>query len=424
MKTIAVRADNLGKCYQIYEKPADRLKQSLWRGKKCFYKEFWAVRNLSFEIAKGETVGIIGANGSGKSTLLQMICGILNPSTGSLEIDGRIAALLELGAGFNPEFTGRENVLMNAASMGLSRSEIKERYNDIAAFADIGHFIDRPVKTYSSGMYVRLAFATAVNVSPDILVVDEALAVGDARFQQKCMAKIKAFCQSGTVILVSHDMIAMLELCSRVIWIESGEIRMDGIPKFVIEKYLQYMYEGTVAMKYPDSEPSASSGSDRHDMSGFQMIDKNIRQFGDKRATIKALRICSPENGNGVIYSGKSCEISMIVNSNDTVSRPIVGFFVKDRLGREIMGDSSLLLGQDIPPFSRDKNYLFSFEIKRWPNLQEGDYALCVAIADGTQEDHVQCHFLHDALIFRSIPVRTPAGIFSVSDSHVTFAEL
>ena len=243
-RDFAIRATAVGKCYQMYEQPLDRLKQSFWRTRRRFYREFWALRGVTFEIGKGETVGIIGSNGSGKSTLLQIICGTLNPTEGELRVDGQIAALLELGTGFNPEFTGRENVYMNAAIMGLSRAEIDSRYDAIAAFADIGSFIEQPVKTYSSGMYVRLAFAVAVNVSPDILVVDEALAVGDARFQQKCMAKIRAFCQTGTVILVSHDTAAVTELCSRAIWVEAGMIRMDGPPKHVVEKYLQFMYEG------------------------------------------------------------------------------------------------------------------------------------------------------------------------------------
>ena len=201
----AIRTRNLGKCYQIYEKPVDRLKQSFWRWRKQFYREFWALKDVSLDIKKGETLGIVGSNGSGKSTLLQLICNILTPTIGEIEVKGKIAALLELGAGFNLEFTGRENININAAITGLTSEEIDACYDKIVKFADIGDFIDQPVKTYSSGMYVRLAFAIAINVSPDILLIDEALAVGDARFRQKCMAKIKEFCTKGTVIFVSHD---------------------------------------------------------------------------------------------------------------------------------------------------------------------------------------------------------------------------
>jgi lipopolysaccharide transport system ATP-binding protein len=416
----AVRADNLGKCYQIYAQPIDRLKQSFWRARKRFYQEFWALKDCSFGIRKGETVGIIGSNGSGKSTLLQMICGTLNPTEGELTVSGRIAALLELGAGFNPEFTGRENVYMNAAIMGLSRAETDSRYDTIAAFADIGAFMEQPVKTYSSGMYVRLAFAVAVHVSPDILVVDEALSVGDARFQQKCMAKIRAFCQSGTVIFVSHDTAAVTELCSRAIWIESGKIRMDGPPKFVVEKYLQFMYEGASSLAAPILKKEGGSGHD-FDTGGFTPIGDNIRQFGDRRVTIDAVRLVSQGSQNGVVYAGQTCEIGVALSAHSDIANPIVGFIVKDRLGREILGDNTQLIHRELPPLATGERYVTVFQMDAWPNLLEGEYALTVAVADGELNDHRQCHYLHDALIFKSVPVRMPGGIFSVSNTKVEF---
>ncbi|WP_207692058.1 ABC transporter ATP-binding protein [Desulfonema limicola] len=414
---LTIRASNICKSYHIYSKPLDRLKQSLWRGKKCFFKEFHALKNVSLEIRKGETVGIIGSNGSGKSTLLQILCGILNPSSGEIEVHGRVAALLELGAGFNPEFTGRENVLMNAAIMGLTREQIVSCYDQIVEFADIGRFIEQPVKTYSSGMYVRLAFATAVNVSPDILIVDEALSVGDIRFQQKCMSKIKQFCQKGTVIFVSHDTTAVTELCSRVIWIESGKIIMDGLPKLVVEKYIQYMYEGNTGTSCDDPKTCLSSSS--YDMKGFNFIEDNIRQFGNRSAVIKGVRIQSEKGSNGSIYSGMPCEIAIIIDVQKDILNPIIGYIVKDRLGREIIGDSTGLIKQDIPGFSNGNNYLVSFKIENWPNIQAGDYSLSIAVADGSLENHIQCHWLHDAVIFTNIPVRTPAGIFSILNTDV-----
>lgn len=416
----AVRADNLGKCYQIYEQPLDRLKQSLWRARKRFYREFWALKDCSFEIKTGETVGIIGSNGSGKSTLLQMICGTLNPTEGELKVGGRIAALLELGAGFNPEFTGRENAYMSAAIMGLSRSEIESRYEQIAAFAGIGSFMEQPVKTYSSGMYVRLAFAVSVHVSPDILVVDEALSVGDARFQQKCMAKIREFCRNGTVIFVSHDTATVTELCSRAIWIESGKIRMDGPPKFVVEKYLQFMYEGNY---YFEAHTLKREGDFRHDFDrgGFTPIGADIRQFGDRRVTIEAVRIVSQGSRNSVVYAGQSCEIGIALHAHNDIAEPIVGFIVKDRLGREILGDNTELIQKKLPPLVKGQRYVIAFQMDAWPNLLEGEYALTVAIADGELNDHSQCHYLHDALIFKSVPVRMPGGIFSVSNTRVEF---
>lgn len=416
----AIRANNLGKCYQIYGQPLDRLKQSLWRARRRFYREFWALRDCSFEIKRGETVGIIGSNGSGKSTLLQILCGTLTPTEGELGVSGQIAALLELGAGFNPEFTGRENVYMSAAIMGISRAEIESRYDTIAAFADIGSFIEQPVKMYSSGMYVRLAFAVAVNVSPDILVVDEALSVGDARFQQKCMAKIRTFCRTGTVIFVSHDTAAVTELCSRAIWIESGRIRMDGPPKYVVEKYLQFMYEGDGIFEAPVLKRDGDSHRD-FDTDGFIPVGDDIRQFGDRRVTIEAVRFISQGSRNGVAYAGQGCEIGVALHAHNDIANPIVGFIVKDRLGREILGDNTDLIRKDLPSLSSGRRYVITFQMDAWPNLLEGEYSLTVAIADGALNDHMQCHYLHDAVIFKSVPVRMPGGILSVPNTKVGF---
>ena len=248
---IAIKVESLSKCYHIYEKPQDRLKQSIYprlqrligKTPKQYFREFWALKDVSFEIKKGETVGIIGRNGSGKSTLLQMICGTLNPSSGSIQTSGRIAALLELGSGFNPEFTGRENVYMNASVLGLSNQEIDARFNDIVAFADIGDFIEQPVKTYSSGMMVRLAFAVIAHVDADILVVDEALAVGDAFFTQKCMRFLRDFMKTGTVLFVSHDTVSIKSLCNYAIWLEKGQVIQEGSPKEVCELYLEAFFE-------------------------------------------------------------------------------------------------------------------------------------------------------------------------------------
>ncbi len=413
--SIAVCAENLGKCYQLYNRPIDRLKQSLWRGRKKFFDEFWALRNASFAIDNGETLGVIGSNGSGKTTLLQMICGIITPTEGELIISGRVAALLELGSGFNPDFSGVDNIRMNAAIMGLSSNEIDERFLEIIDFADIGEFIRQPVKTYSSGMMVRLAFATAINVSPDILVVDEALAVGDARFQQKCMAKIKTFCENGTVIFVSHDTSAILELCSRVLWIEKGEVRMDDLPKSVVEEYLKYMYEGDYKTETEiDSNDKAHGSISNEDLSGFNIIDRNIRQFGNRRAIIKGVKLMCSQNGKGFMQSGRACEIGVWIEAKEKINQPIIGFLIKDRLGRSIFGENTSRLERPIDSFKSGRSYLIRFEIPQWPNIQAGCYALSIAVADGTMEDHMQCHYLYDAVIFESHPVRTPSGIFSV----------
>lgn len=248
---LSICVEGLSKRYEIYSQPADRLKQMIlprvrrWthRPARAYFNEFWALRGVSFEVKRGETVGVVGRNGSGKSTLLQMICGTLTPTLGRISVKGRIAALLELGSGFNPEFTGRENVYLNAAVLGLSREEIDSRFDAIAAFADIGGFIEQPVKTYSSGMQVRLAFAVAINVDPEILVVDEALSVGDELFQRKCFARIETIRGNGaTILFVSHAAGTVIDLCDRALLIDAGELLSIGTPKLIVSRYHKLLY--------------------------------------------------------------------------------------------------------------------------------------------------------------------------------------
>jgi lipopolysaccharide transport system ATP-binding protein len=236
---IAIKIESLGKCYHIYDKPRDRLMQMLLRGKKNYFREFWALKDVSLEVTKGQTIGVIGPNGCGKSTLLQMIAGTLSPTSGSIEVNGRIAALLELGSGFNPEFTGRENVHLNGIILGLSKEEIDRKFSDIEKFADIGSFIDQPVKTYSSGMVVRLAFSVSVNVCPDILIVDEALAVGDAAFQFKCIERLEKLTRSGmTLLFVSHDLNMLKMFCDQVLYLRNGCERASGLAEDVTNIYI------------------------------------------------------------------------------------------------------------------------------------------------------------------------------------------
>jgi lipopolysaccharide transport system ATP-binding protein len=239
---VVIHARNLGKCYQLYARPQDRLKQFLWRGRRSFFREFWALNEASFEIARGEVVGVIGRNGSGKSTLLQLVCGTLTPTTGEIRVQGRIAALLELGAGFNPEFSGRENVFMSAAILGLSMAEIERRFDEIVDFSGIRDFIDQPAKTYSSGMFMRLAFAVAVSVDPDILVIDEALSVGDGEFARKSFERIMALKEAGkTILFCSHSMYQIEAICNRAIWLKEGRIALAGAPATVVTAYNDYL---------------------------------------------------------------------------------------------------------------------------------------------------------------------------------------
>ncbi|CAE6509066.1 O-antigen export system ATP-binding protein RfbB [Nitrosomonas nitrosa] len=248
----AIRIQNLGKCYQLYAQPKDRLKQFLWRGKRQFYQELWALREINLQVMPGEVIGIVGRNGSGKSTLLQLICGTLTPTCGEIQVKGRLAALLELGAGFNPEFTGRENIWLNAAIMGLSQDEIAERIEQIIDFSEIRDFIDQPVKTYSSGMYVRLAFSVAVSVDPDILIIDEALSVGDGSFARKSFNRIMQLKDNGrTILFCSHSLFQIESLCTRVLWINQGRLMAEGEPKDVVSAYQTFLDKSVLIATEP-----------------------------------------------------------------------------------------------------------------------------------------------------------------------------
>lgn len=255
---VVIRVRNAGKCYHMYDAPVDRLKQALFRWRRTYFREFWAVRGVDLEVRRGEAVGIVGRNGSGKSTLLQMIAGTLAPSEGTAEVAGRIAALLELGSGFNPEFTGRENVFMNATILGLSRREIEDRFDAIASFADIGPFLDQPVKTYSSGMLVRLAFAVQVQVEPDVLIVDEALAVGDSLFQKRCFQRLEALRSQGvTLLFVSHDQESVRTLTSRAILLHQGRVRALGTSSEVVLEYRRLLHEAELAWGAAQALPAS-----------------------------------------------------------------------------------------------------------------------------------------------------------------------
>lgn len=293
---IAIKVENLSKCYQIYDQPRDRLKQmilprlhrAVGAASKQYFREFWALKDVSFEVKKGETVGIIGRNGSGKSTLLQVICGTLSQSSGSVITNGSIAALLELGSGFNPEFSGRENVYMSCALLGLGKEEIDNRFDDIAAFADIGDFIEQPVKTYSSGMFVRLAFAVNVVASPDIMVVDEALAVGDMNFQAKCMTALTRFQESGgTVLFVSHDVGAVKSLCQQAIYLEQGQVVSAGSAPEVAERYVRAMREEMSEDVRKFVRVSSGLAQNNLDRSSSEALSENVKTVENLTADTK-----------------------------------------------------------------------------------------------------------------------------------------
>ena len=448
---IAIKVENLSKCFQIYEQPHDRLKQAILprlhrlagHGGQQYFREFWALKGLSFEVGRGETVGIIGRNGSGKSTLLQMICGTLNPTGGTISTHGRIAALLELGSGFNPEFTGRENVYMNAAVLGLSHNETEARFDAILAFADIGEFIEQPVKTYSSGMLVRLAFAVIAHVDADILVVDEALSVGDAFFTQKCMRFLRNFMKTGTVLFVSHDTAAVTNLCTRAILLEDGAVAMQGHPKDVIERYLASLYEtaqddspagaeapakpdAAAATDYRDMRTALFNGSTlRNDIEVFQFEpDEQLAGFGSGAAAIVSVRLLDESAAPlSWVVGGENVILEIRCRASRAV-RPIIGFVVRDRLGQVIFADNTYLAYQfDAPLVGPGEDVVARFEF-RMPVLPSGDYSFSPAIAEGTQDEHVQHHWVHDALMVRVHASSVCLGLMGVPMRNMTLSVL
>jgi lipopolysaccharide transport system ATP-binding protein len=392
----AITVSGLSKAYQIYERPEHRLWQSIFRGRRRFYREFVALSDVTFDIAKGEVVGIVGRNGSGKSTLLQLICGTLTPTRGAASTAGRVAALLELGSGFNPEFTGRENVYLNGAILGLSRDEIDRRYAAIVAFADIGPFIDQPIKTYSTGMVVRLAFSVIAHVDADVLVIDEALAVGDAFFVQKCMRFLREFMTRGTILFVSHDTGAVVNLCRRAIWLHEGRVAMDGGAREVTEQYLASLAaEGYDGMSAPPRDAGASFGKGGARIADVALVD-------ERGAAVRGL------SGAERVTLRVRCE------ARERLESPIIGFIVKDRLGQVIFAENTFAryAGRAVPVAAGERlEARFTFEM---PRLAPGDYSIGVAVADGTQAAHVQHHWIHEALVITSIARDVVAGLVGI----------
>ena len=370
-----ISVKGLSKVYRLYDKPIDRLKESLNIFHKSYHKEYYALNNLSFDIKRGETVGIIGINGAGKSTLLKIITGVLTPSGGNIEVKGKISALLELGAGFNMEYSGIENIYLNGTMMGFSKKEIDKKLDDILAFADIGDFVYQPVKTYSSGMFVRLAFAVAINVEPDILVIDEALSVGDVFFQQKCYKKIKELAGKSTVIIVSHDLNAMTKFCERIIVMSAGEKAFDGEPNEAIAKYFK-LKQGTlkkdkksIELKSNDFNmyklPSQNSYSGKMDV----IIEKYFYSINDEPFT----EVCQKDD---------EFKVSLVINSNIDIEDPIVGYQIRDKYGNEVFGETSLTSTVDQGIIKQGRNVInFTFE---WPEIREGDYFITLGIGNGT----------------------------------------
>ncbi len=428
----AIRVHNLSKTYRLYDRPSDRGKQwilpavqkCLGREPEQYYREVHAVKSVSFEVKRGEPLGIIGRNGSGKSTLLQLIVGTLSPTKGSVETNGRVAALLELGAGFHPEFTGRENVYLNAALLGLSREDVDVQLDDILAFADIGIAADQPVKTYSSGMIVRLAFAVIAHVKADILIIDEALAVGDAFFVQKCMRFLRAFMEHGTVLFVSHDSAAVLSLCRNALWLDHGRVADMGEAKSVCDRYLNpQASHGNVPRGAMFGESETRAVSD--DGAGAQWLETS-GLFGERRACIE--KVAFRDASGRVLHTVQaSARVSLLVWCQTSIQlfSPIVGFVVRDRLGQSLFGGNVCVAGQGSSSSTIMPGTRFVAELEfMMPVLHAGDYSLSVALAEGTQEHHVQYHWIHDALTFSSNPSELCFGLIAVELLHVELHRL
>lgn len=425
---IAISVQNVSKIFRLYKRPQDRLLQRFTR--KPLFNEFHALSHVSFDVRKGETVGIVGRNGSGKSTLLQLICGTLTPSSGHIKVNGRVAALLELGAGFNPEFTGRENVYLNGTILGLTRAQIDERLDKIFAFAEIGDFIDQPVKTYSSGMYVRLAFAVIAHVDADILIIDEALAVGDALFTQKCMRFLRKFRETGTILFVSHDSHAVTNLCQHAVWLQRGKVIEQGAAKDVSEAYLASLFESTNTTTKKDEQPQTivakreewvdqrqsfiNASNLRNDLEIFK-FDADAKGFGTQHARITNVRLTDAEGRSlAWVVGGEVVTLAVTAECGMYLDRPIIGFYVKDRLGQTLFGDNTYLGYQHKPVDAESGATLTASFRFPMPWLPVGDYSIAVAIANGTQSEHVQHHWLHDALIFRSHSSAAATGLVGI----------
>jgi lipopolysaccharide transport system ATP-binding protein len=431
----AVRVSNLSKCYEIYGRPQDRLKQSIYprlrrltrQQPKNYYREFWALKEVSFEVKKGETVGIIGRNGSGKSTLLQIICGILAPTSGTVETNGRVAALLELGSGFNPEFTGRENVYMNGAVLGLSREEISERFDAVAAFADIGEFIEQPIKTYSSGMVVRLAFAVAINVDPQILVVDEALSVGDELFQRKCFSRIEAIKNNGaTILFVSHSGATVVELCDRAMLLDSGEKLAIGAPKLIVGKYLKMLYAPAdkrtlireeirsgisnlyLGGKSTASLQAATDSESATETEGEEYLDPGLKPQSTMEYETRGAYIEGPQlltlSGKAVncIVRGRSYRYTYRVHFKRGATNVRFGMLVKSVSGLELGGGASLPT-EAIPYVSPQT--VAHVELRFTAALNPGTYFLNAGVVATIESEETYLHRILDACMFRVLPI-------------------
>jgi ABC-type polysaccharide/polyol phosphate transport system ATPase subunit len=395
----AVEFEGVSKSYAIYDSPGDRLKELVTFNRHPFHRDFWALRDLDLPIHKGETFCIIGENGSGKSTLLQLVAGILQPSQGSVLVQGRVSALLELGAGFNPEFTGRDNVYLNGAILGFSSREMDSKYQAIEQFAEIGDFINRPVKTYSSGMVVRLAFAVAIHVDPEILLVDEALSVGDIYFRQRCMRKVHELRSQGiTILFVSHAIGDVKAIGDRALWLERGRIKEIGETDRVVAKYLAAMTEKDSTYLTHQSRPALERAAGAMAPEIVDHIPNIDHRHGDGRAQVIGIAVLDPDGRPLPLLEPLSRIVVRIsVRAGEQIPLPIVGFMLRNHLGIDFSGTNTSREGSDLPPMAPGDVYTVDFHLDL-PQLYPSFFSFSPAIADGTLHSYRMCDWIDNAL--------------------------
>ena len=401
MSDPAVQFSNVSKSYSIYAAPRDRLKELATFQTRSFHTEFWALRDISFDVRQGETFCVIGENGSGKSTLLQICAGILAPTSGTAVAHGRVAALLELGSGFNPEFSGRDNVYLNGAILGLSSKDMDRRFPEIQAFAEIGDFMDQPVKTYSSGMAVRLAFAVSIHVDPEILLVDEALAVGDVYFRQRCMRKVHELRQRGvTILFVSHATGDVKALGDRAMWLEKGVLKAIGKTDLVVAQYLAAMTEKDRAYQVQESplDQLPRLPSPEEIVEGIPNID---HRFGDGKAEIIGIAVLDAEGSRvSSLQPNSTIVVRISVRAGDHLDRPIVGFMLRNHLGVDFAGTNTAREHQDLPPMIAGDVCTVDFYLDL-PALYASSFSFSPAIANGSLEHYSMCDWIDNAVVLQ-----------------------
>ncbi|MDE6913138.1 MAG: ABC transporter ATP-binding protein [Lachnospiraceae bacterium] len=402
-----IEVNNVTKIYKLYKDPIERFKEAIHPFHKQYSTPFYALRNISFQVERGETVGIIGTNGSGKSTILKIITGVIQPTEGTIAVDGNVSALLELGAGFDMEYSGVENIYMNGAVLGFSRKEMDEKKDEILDFADIGDFVHQPVKTYSSGMLVRLAFALAINVEPEILIIDEALAVGDAFFQAKCFHKLEAIKAAGTTILfVSHDIVSVKKLCSRAVWLDRGNVREIGEAKEVCEKYLSMQIEEQNKKKKKLVEQLVLDNTVKEktvqisEECSFKRIDieKVDGESGTKAGEILAFYIRDEQKNDVVVLeTGKTYYFGILTKFYENVDNVLFGFEMENTKGAKLFSVNNFLTDEVLPHVNAGELYEVSFELKL-PRICATEYLISPSLAAGSQENHIVLHRIHNGM--------------------------